>query len=140
MSTYNEIFKEEVFRLARKEIRKHLEPLKKTNGNLRSEVSNLRQRLQELEKQIRKVNAGQPIKDEQPAEAKLRYSTKGLISLRKRLGVSQTELAQLIGVSQNTIHNWEAAKTSPRRSQLIRIAELRTKGKRDIKKLLTEAQ
>ena len=135
MSNFNEVFKEEVFRLARKEIRRSMETLKKSNASLRSDVSQLRQRINDLEKQLNRAQKPSvaKVKVEGP---RLRYSAKGLISMRKRLGISQTDMATLLEVSQNTIHNWEAEKTSPRRSQLVRIAELRGKGKREVTKLL----
>ncbi len=42
---------------------------------------------------------------------------------RKKLGLSQTALAEAVGVSQPTIANWESGGHTPRRAALSRIAK-----------------
>ena len=139
MNTFNNAFKEEVFRLARKEVKKQLDPLKKANSGLRTEIVQLKKQIRNLERKLSQGSRGvKPrIKASADTNSRLRYSTKGLISLRNRLGLSQTEFGKLIGVTQNTVHNWEAKKSTPRRTQLLRIAALRGKGKKEVRKLLS---
>lgn len=43
--------------------------------------------------------------------------------LRKRFGVTQTQLGRAIGASQNTICNWELGKREPDHAALGRLAD-----------------
>jgi DNA-binding transcriptional regulator YiaG len=45
-------------------------------------------------------------------------------SLRKSLGVSAAEAAHAIGVSRQTVLNWESGRSSPTRTHLLRYAKL----------------
>ena len=47
-----------------------------------------------------------------------------LRDLRKRAGFSQTELAQLVGVSLLTIFRWENAERQPRLEEIKKLAEV----------------
>lgn len=60
----------------------------------------------------------------------------GIKSLRKRLLLSQSELADLIGVAQGTVSKWEQSKSTPSASQLIALAYLQENGVAQTKKLL----
>ena len=46
-----------------------------------------------------------------------------LKSRRKKLGLSQSALADAVGVSQPTVANWEGGGHIPRRAALLRVAE-----------------
>jgi repressor LexA len=48
---------------------------------------------------------------------------KNLIGARKKIGISQGELARRLGVSQGTIGNYEAGTRYPRLDKLECIAE-----------------
>ncbi|MGH8516870.1 MAG: helix-turn-helix transcriptional regulator, partial [Panacagrimonas sp.] len=65
----------------------------------------------------------------------LRFQARGLRSLRSRLGLSAEDFGKLAGVSGQSVYNWEAEKTVPRRSQLQSLARLRGLGKRQVMKL-----
>lgn len=54
-----------------------------------------------------------------------RFSAKGLASHRKRLGLSGAEFARLVGVSTQSLYNWEQEKSRPREEQLRAIVALR---------------
>ena len=47
-----------------------------------------------------------------------------LAACRTNAGKTQREWAKDLGVSLNTINNWEAGKTKPDACQLIKISEL----------------
>jgi transcriptional regulator with XRE-family HTH domain len=66
-------------------------------------------------------------------EKPIRFVAKGLVSLRRRLGLSAAELARLLGVSTQSIYHWEHKKTTPRKAQVAAIVALRSIGR-------TEAQ
>jgi len=56
---------------------------------------------------------------------------KGLRSQRARLGLSAADFGKLIGVSAQSIYNWESEKARPRAGQIARVAQLRLMGKRE---------
>jgi len=69
---------------------------------------------------------------------KIRFSAKRLAAQRAKLDLSAAEMGSLIGVSAQTIYNWEAEKSRPRQAQLVAIAATRGMGKRQIKARLEE--
>ena len=133
--------KEEIVRLARKELRSETERLKKASSQYRSDIAALKRRVEALEKQVshfeKKSKSSQKL--EGSAETTpVRFSAKGLGSQRQRLALSAAEMGLLLDVSAQTIYNWEAGKSRPRQQQLAAIAALRGLGKRQIKVRLTE--
>ena len=126
------VLKQEILRLARKEIRKEIEGVKKATAQHRSEIAALKRRLAVLEKPSRKTthtvetNGG-------PEETKVRFSAKGLAKHRERLGLSASDYGNLLGVSAQTVYNWEAEKSRPRQAQLLSIASVRKLGKRQVR-------
>jgi DNA-binding transcriptional regulator YiaG len=64
-------------------------------------------------------------------EKQTRFVAKGLVSLRKRLGLSAADLARLVGVSMQSVYNWEHKKATPRKEQVSAIGALRSLGKRE---------
>jgi len=61
----------------------------------------------------------------------LRFAAKGLRTQRARLGLSAADFGKLIGVSAQSIYNWESEKARPRAGQITRVAQLRMMGKRE---------
>jgi DNA-binding XRE family transcriptional regulator len=102
--------KTEVIRLARKEIKKELEPVKRVNATQRGLIANLRRDVSELQKEVNRLQkvAGKtvPVVEEE-SEARFWISGKGVVSLRKRLGLTQAELAMLADVSTQSVVKWE---------------------------------
>jgi transcriptional regulator with XRE-family HTH domain len=56
----------------------------------------------------------------------------GMAFWRKVRGLSQSELAQLIGVTYVTISNWERGETRPSKNQVDRVAKILRVHARDI--------
>lgn len=50
--------------------------------------------------------------------------SKNLKNLRKRLGISQEQLAQRLGISDKTISSWEIGRTEPNMGMVQRIADM----------------
>ena len=50
--------------------------------------------------------------------------SKTLYELRKRKGMSQEELAGLLGVSRQTVSNWELGETTPNAAQLLQLSKI----------------
>ena len=136
------VLKEEVIRLARKELRSETEGLKKASAQYRSDIAGLKRRVAALEKQasrFEKKAAGKATPQAaDDATTRIRFSAKGLVTQRQRLGLSAADMGVLLSVSAQTIYNWEAGKSKPRQQQLIAIATLRGMGKRKAKAKLEE--
>lgn len=128
------VLKDEIARIARRELRPQAEALKKAVAHQRSEIAALKRRLAALERELaasgRRAARGLPAPAD-AAPAPRRFSAKGLRALRQRLGLSVVEMGALLGVSGQTIYNWEAASTRPREAQIAAIAALRGIGKRE---------
>jgi DNA-binding transcriptional regulator YiaG len=138
MSSIAAILKQEITRLARKEIRTETDQLKKAVARYRSDIAALKrqnaelsQRLAQLEKLTAKSTPTSVVlKGETPAGA--RFRADGLKKLRDRLGLSAPALASILGVSPQTIYNWESKATRPNDEQLAKIVILRKMGKREV--------
>jgi predicted transcriptional regulator len=70
----------------------------------------------------------------------VRFVAKGLRSLRTRLGLSAKHLSLLIGVSEQSVYNWETRKATPRKEQLAAIIGMRDLGKRKAERRLEVLQ
>jgi DNA-binding transcriptional regulator YiaG len=142
MSNIATVLKDEIIRLARKETRNETEKLRKASTQYRAEIAALKKRTVALEQQLSRLEKANGQKREAPAQpedtAKARFTAKGFKSLRKRLGLSATEIGQLLDVSTPTIYNWEAGNASPREKQLTKIVMLRGMGKRDVDAIIQQ--
>ncbi|HJV49333.1 MAG TPA: helix-turn-helix transcriptional regulator [Geothrix sp.] len=138
------VMKEEILRLARKEVRSETEGLKKASAQYRSDIAALKRRIVSLEKQLSHVEKKGAAKAAAPAEGeagpRIRFSAKGLATQRQRFGFSAAEMGALVGVSAQTIYNWEAGKSRPRAQQLAALGALRSMGKRQAKAQLAALQ
>ncbi len=129
------ILKEEISRVARKEVRRETAALKKASAAYRAEIAALKRRATEMERRLRSVDknarpsAAVAVNDESIPEA-TRFSAKGLTAHRKRLGLSAADLGLLIGASSQSIYNWESGKARPNGKYRPMIAALKTVGKK----------
>ncbi|MDE3245971.1 MAG: helix-turn-helix domain-containing protein [Acidobacteriota bacterium] len=134
------ILKDEIIRLARREVRKEVEGLKKASAHYRTEIAGLKRRVAELEKQHLRLEKKAPKKVMPEAEGEetthYRFSAKRFAAQRQKLGVSAGAMGALLGVSAQSVYNWEAGKSRPRPPQLAEIAALRKLGKRQAHSLL----
>lgn len=72
----------------------------------------------------------------QDEEKGLAFSPSRIRSLRKKLGVSQKELAALTDVSSGAVALWEKGKFKPKKEKVSRLADLANMGKEDVRNLL----
>lgn len=138
------VLKEEIARLVRRQLRGETESLKKASSRYRTEIAALKRRIEALERQISRLEKMAP-KKAAPAidgesETKLRFKPQGVRAQRTRLGLSAAEMGALVGVSAQTIYNWEAGTSRPRAGQLAVIATIRKMGKREVKARLDQMQ
>ena len=57
---------------------------------------------------------------------------------RKAAGFTQQELGTMIGVDQSAIHQWEAGKTKPRKTDLAALAKLYKCSEKELMEDLTQ--
>jgi len=131
------VLKEEIARLVRRTLRGETESLKKASSRYRSDIAALKRRIEaqerqisRLERQLSKQVGAEPASGAE-SETKLRFKPQGVRAQRTRLGLSAAELGALVGVSAQTIYNWETGSTRPRAEQLAALAAVRKMGKRE---------
>ncbi len=127
------VLKDEIRRLAKKEIKAQVGTTKKAVVQYRGEIAKLKRLLGQQEREIkllkRQRQQGQP-QAEEPQEA-VRFSARSVKAQRSRLGLSAADYGKLVGVSGLTIYNWEHEKARPRKAQLAALVAVRGIGKRE---------
>ena len=138
MSTFATQLKNEIGRLAKKEVRAETASIKKANSQYRADIAALKRRLTQLESLIKKSITQSPMPQKVLSESNenLRFRVDGFVTLRKKLGLTANEMGTLIGVSGQSIYKWEQGKAKPRASQLKAISAVRKMGKREVEKVL----
>lgn len=134
------VLKDEIARVARKEIRSELALLKRQSAQYRRDIAafkrenaELKRRLDFIERQEKK-RLGKPVAA--PADKQVRFSPAWLKKHRAKLGLSAANYARLIDVSPLSVYNWEQGKTQPRKQQVAALAAIRGLGKREAEQRL----
>lgn len=135
------VLKDEISRVARKEVRRETAALKKASTSYRTEIAALKRRILETERQLRRASkAGVPstvvAANEDLRSQSARFSAKSMASQRRRLGLSAAECGLLIGASAQSIYNWEEGKARPRAQHLPAIFALRDMGRREANEIV----
>jgi DNA-binding transcriptional regulator YiaG len=135
MSTLAAALKDEIRRLARKEIRTQTSATARGVTQHRREIAQLKRQLRAQQKEIaalkKGVAQGSALRVQEEG-ANLRFSARSAKAQRRRTGLSAAEYAKLVGVSPLTIYNWENGKSRPRQEQFASLVALRGIGKREI--------
>jgi DNA-binding transcriptional regulator YiaG len=148
MANLTSLLRDEITRLAKRQINAEIVPLKKrwaqqrrVIASLKEECSTLRREVAQLSKRAHQASATQVSSDAGNAGTpRRRFSADGLRAFRNRLGLTVRDLARLLDVSEQTIYNWETASTRPQPAMIDTIARLRALGKRELKARLLELQ
>jgi DNA-binding transcriptional regulator YiaG len=143
MGNLEATIKSEIIRLAKRELRRVTVPLRRDVRSLKMTVSQLRKTLSGLERLA--ARRGSELLSEKvklsaaPEELeKSRFSPRLILALRKRLGITQKELAILAGVTVGAIFQWEKGIFDPRDDKKAVLVALRKLGRRQVKRLLEE--
>ena len=160
MANLANALKEEIGRLARKEIRQQTAGTAKTMAQCEREIAGLKRRIDELQRKLsgqRTQSAPGPAVGKKTGGKKVaaaasesgdsadqkssrtRFSAKGLKTSRERLGLSADKYGKLIGVSGLSIYNWEQGKARPRESSIAALMSIRGIGKREAARRLGES-
>ena len=143
MGKVESIIKSEIIRLAKGEMRKISIPLGREVRLMKNTVSQVRKSVLALERfaaHQQKGLAKREIRLEATPEEikKSRLSPRLIKSLRKHLGVTQKELAILVGVTIGAAHKWEMGKFTPKVEKKAALVALKKLGRGEVKKLLEE--
>ena len=135
MPNIGTVLREEISRLSRRESRSQVDATKKATAQHRRDIAALKRQVAQLQRQVtqlsHKVLGAPPAVSSDPTAMRGRFAAKGLRSQRNRLGLSQTDLGTLLGVSAQSIYNWESESARPRDEQLAKLAALRGIDKRE---------
>lgn len=152
MPNLTSVLREEIRRLARKEVKDNTQDLQRRLTEQRKRIADLRKRVDVLERENRQLlkktgdvgaragDAGGE-EDEGPGSAaRARFSGKSILKLRHKLRLTQGELAQLAGVSPQSVYQWER-KGGPlrlRNATKAALVEVRGMGLREARQRLEQ--
>lgn len=145
MPNLAQILKDEIRRLARKELKAQISSLKSASAQYRRDIAELKRTQVALERRVARLQ-GQVAKG--PSQAapdrdeaiQVRFSPQWVIGHREKLGLSQADYGKLVGVSGVTIYNWEAGKSRPRAAQLASWGAIKKLGKREAQRRLDKLE
>lgn len=143
MGKVESALRDEIVRLAKKVARDlqaktvdEVRRLKARVAALQAELAALKRERASEQARQRMASAAESVPEE--AASKIRMSPVLVKKLRKRLNVTQPQLAALLGVSNAAVGFWEGGKSQPRPSMKAKLAALRKLGRRDAHRLLKE--
>ena len=135
MSKIASVLKEEITRLARKEVNARTSALRKASAQHRRDIAQLKRQAAALSKQPAFLER----QDKKRAKRQVpltniegrRFSQRGLQTHRGKVDLSAADYAKLVGVTAQTIYSWEQGKSKPRDEQLAALLTVRDLGKRE---------
>lgn len=137
MTTFVDLLKSEIARVARKELKPDVRALRKAVGTHRSEIAALKKQLKLLASQVKALQRHAKSGDVDTAmsaepvrRSRTSFGPAALTDLRARLGITKGQLARLLGASSVSVRKWEAGAVQPRAAQLLKIANVVKLGKR----------
>lgn len=137
MSSFPNALKQEIARVARKEMKDEILALRKATTAHRSEIASLKRELKFLASLLKQAQravktAAAPAEPQEaaPASRPIRFSADKFAAHRVHLGVSQAQMAKLLGASALSVYKWESGKVQPRAAQVEKIASVLKMGKR----------
>lgn len=145
MSNVMKELKSEISRLARKEARAVVSPVKKASTTYRGLIAGLRKQVNALQKELAGLKRAVPAPEKALSaktepEGRFWITGKGVRKLRRRLGLTQAVFGKLVGVTPNAVVLWERkdGKIGLRKATAGRLQEIKGKGKREVAAMLPE--
>lgn len=144
MSTIADALKQEIARVARKELKGEIAALRKLTSAHRSEIAALKREVKALTSAVKGLQKGsrRPVaassSEPKVTAAKRRsvpfeFNAEQLAAHRAEFGLTQAQMARLIGASSLSVYKWESGKVQPRAAQKEQIAAALKLGKRAVK-------
>ncbi|GEM_PF-1781902 len=137
-TNYAVVFRKEVTRLVRREVRKELAPVVAAVRKQRQQVTMLKQQVAGLRKQASTPASGAAVRVDEAMLSKARFSGGLIKKLRLRHKLARAKFAALLGVSALSVKFWEDNKGRPKAENQKRLIALRQLSTRALKKLLAE--
>jgi DNA-binding transcriptional regulator YiaG len=130
------VLREEIRRLARKETKVLVNSTRKATTQHRRDIAELKRTVAALQKEVvflRKMEAsrGGKLKIENTELEGTRFSSKSVRAQRRRLGLSRSDFGRLLGVSSQSIYNWENDESRPRSEAMEALVAIRKMGKKE---------
>jgi DNA-binding transcriptional regulator YiaG len=113
MPNVAKVLRDEISRISRRETKNSIDGMGKSHKGLKKIVADLKRRVLLLEKGNKGLVAamkryGAEYPEKAPEEAKkVRFTSKGIRSLRRRLRLSQADFAKLVGTTPYSVYLWE---------------------------------
>jgi DNA-binding transcriptional regulator YiaG len=141
MGKIEQTLKSEITRLAKKQMHATHLPLVRDVRRLKQTVSQLRRTVAVLARLGAELQAERTAERARlaaaPEEVKAARISPGLIKkLRRRLKITQGELATLVGVSASAVGSWEYGKAKPEGHNREALVALRKLGRREVAGIL----
>lgn len=141
MPTLQEVFRTVTQRLARREIRNIVRPMRKELRALRRRLSGLPKTVNGLRRHVadlvRERDARQEHLQSTAEEVQAaRFSPRLVKKLRARLKLTQGEVAKLVQASVAAVRAWEAGRSRPQGARRAALVALRKLGRREVARLL----
>ena len=138
------VLKAEISRLAKKEAKREVAPVKKVNASYRGLIAGLRKRIDTLEKELAMLKRAAPkaervLASKTEPQGRFWITGKGVRKLRQRLGQTQAKFGQLIGVSVPTVVNWEGVEGKVeirKKATMARLQQVKGMGKKEVAAIL----
>lgn len=128
--------KQEIARIARKELRGELAGLRKAVAAHRSDLARMKRENVTLEQELRRLRrdisriSPAPTEPAGEPEPRFRYSAERLSAARAKLELSAADFGLLVGASGLSVYKWERG-TKPRAKFLPALAAALRMGKRE---------
>ena len=136
--------RDEIKRLSRQQSRTQIDPTKKATAVHRRDIALLKRQVVLLQRQVkslmRRPSGASSAPQANAPELKMRFVAKGVRSQRDRLGLSAEGLGKVLGVSAQSVYNWESGKARPREDQIAKLSHLRKLGKRQVIAFLAQQE
>ena len=143
MGKLEDALRSEISKITREEIIRLTRSIEKDIKQLNQMTSKLIQSINSLSKtvsvpSVKTVRKARPSVPGVRKPGRKRFSPASIKSLRKKLGITQKNLADLLDVSLPSITGWESGRTRPQERNLESLANLKKAGKRAVIKSLAE--
>jgi DNA-binding transcriptional regulator YiaG len=105
-------------------------------------MSKMRAQIVALEKQVASLQKGAKAASqataapEKPSKAVRLLKGATIRTMRARLDITASQLARLVGVTDQSVYNWEHEKARPKAAQAAALVELKALGKREVRERL----
>jgi DNA-binding transcriptional regulator YiaG len=147
MSNVAKVLKAEISRISRKEVKGTIGVIGKSHRGLKKIVADLKRRVDLLEKENRRLAEAISKHREEPPQMiseetkKPRLTSRGIRSLRNKLGLTQSDFAKLLGTTAHSVYLWEKKEGALKLRGKTKAAllSIRGMGARELKTRLAEA-